>query len=362
MIKRLLRTSEPGEVAVHSPRPDGGCARAALLDLIGDFLLRHDLDINPANYAVAHAVFAGGNLALAGKISAREIAGEPITQQWLDTAAGKPGKSEHTEFGAEQPAELDRLMDRLETSVDAFAMTASRAQGATAKYGNSLEEHVARIDRDAATGEALSSFAGIARAMLERTRSLEDEMRRSSDEAASLRQGLERARREAEIDHLTGLPNRRAFEAALDVNYREARREIEPLSVAFCDIDNFKRVNDVHGHDTGDRVIQAIGEVLNQISNDRCHVARHGSEEFVLLFRGATVADATERLERAREQLAARNFINRATDAPIGQITFSGGVADVFAYADPREALKAADTALYRAKDEGRNRICVAQL
>ncbi|MFX4921933.1 diguanylate cyclase, partial [Acinetobacter baumannii] len=86
---------------------------------------------------------------------------------------------------------------------------------------------------------------------------------------------LARARREAELDHLTGLPNRRAFDQILEVSRREATQRIDPLSVAFCDIDNVKRINDRHGHETGDRVIRAIAEALGRLGNARCHVARH---------------------------------------------------------------------------------------
>lgn len=359
MLKWFSRNSTAEETADPPvPAPAGSDARRALLEQIGDFLLSNNLDVSPGNFALAHSAFGGSDLDFAGALSARQIAGEPITQQWLDSLRPPEPAPDHQPV--EQQAELDRLMTRLETSVDAFSATASQAQGATYMYGNTLEEQVAQIDRDTATGAALNSFAGIARAMLERTRALEAEMRRSTDEAAALRQGLERARRDAEIDHLTGLPNRRAFEAVLEREYREAQREIDALSVAFCDIDHFKRINDTHGHDAGDRVIQAIGEVLARISDEKCHVARHGGEEFVVLFRGHTVAQALVRLDEARGQLAQRRFINRATDEPIGQITFSGGIANVFAYADPREALKAADGALYRAKHEGRNRICIA--
>src|SRR3546814_9014444 len=100
------------------------------------------------------------------------------------------------------------------------------------------------------------------------------------------RSSLARAKRDAEVDYLTGLPNRRAFEALLERHYREAREQPVALSVAFCDIDNFKAINDAHGHDAGDRVLKVIADTLAQISNDNCHVARHGGEELVMLFRG----------------------------------------------------------------------------
>lgn len=206
----------------------------------------------------------------------------------------------------------------------------------------------------------LSSLADLAKAMLERTRKLETDMRRSEEEAKALRRSLEQARREAEIDHMTGLPNRRAFEAVLEREYRDARSSLDPLAVAFCDIDHFKRINDTHGHDAGDRVIRLIAEMLATISDDNCHVARHGGEEFVMLFRGVSLSEAHKKLDGLREQMAERRLRNRKTDEPLGQITFSAGIADVFDFPDPRAALKAADEALYAAKQGGRNKVMIA--
>ena len=116
--------------------------------------------------------------------------------------------------------------------------------------------------------------------------------------------------------------------------------EHEHLCVAFCDVDHFKRINDTHGHDAGDRVLRAVAHSLARISNDRCHVARHGGEEFVVLFRGQSLNEAWDVLEEARSQQAERRLVNRANDMPFGKITFSCGLADVFAYPDPRAALR----------------------
>ena len=107
-------------------------------------------------------------------------------------------------------------------------------------------------------------------------------------------------------------------------------------------------------------MLRSVAGNLGRIADARCHVARHGGEEFVILLRGRTLQEAWEVLDDARSRQAERRLVNRANDVPFGKITFSGGVANVFAYPDPRAALRAADSALYQAKSEGRNRIAVA--
>ena len=346
----------PGE-ASHSSETGGPGkqARRELLAEITDFLLDNDLDISPGNLLAAHAAFSGADPGLGRRIAARQIAGEKVSQEWLNSVIAEISTED------DQKAELDRLFSRLENSIESFTHTARTARSAAADYNSELEQHVAVTEEpEAAQAQMISRLADLAKAMLDRTRRVEEEMKRSEREAATLRRSLAKAKRDAAIDHLTGLPNRRAFEYLLETHYHEAKREFEPLSVAFCDIDHFKRINDTHGHDTGDRVIQAIAQALARISNDNCHVARHGGEEFVMLFRGKDKREAQLKLDETREFMAQRQFVNRITDEPIGQITFSGGVADVFAYPDARTALRAADEALYRAKQTGRNRIELA--
>ncbi|GAO79172.1 MULTISPECIES: diguanylate cyclase [unclassified Sphingopyxis] len=339
--------------------PGGGArdlareARYELAASITSFLVDNDLDVSPANLLLAHAAFSGRNPRLARQIVAQAQTPDGISQKWLN---------ELDEQESSQPdrVELDQLMTRLENNIEAFQANTKEARSATTDYGTELEQHVVDLEQLQKTGRIVSSLADLAKVMLERTRKAEDDMRKSEDEAKALRRSLDRAKRDAELDYLTGLPNRRAFEALLDRHYKEARAAVEPLSIAFCDIDEFKKVNDIHGHEAGDRVIKAIADTLARISNDHCHVARHGGEEFVMLFRGLTPTQAAEKLDDAREALADRRLINRKTDEPFGQITFSGGVADVFGYGDTRAALKAADAALYQAKANGRNRIEVA--
>jgi len=334
---------------VGKPQTDPS-ARTADLAAIGAFLDRHGLETCSESLSIAHAYVSGSDPQLVRQIDKRLALHEPITIEWLDELRSEASDGHELKT-------LAQLMTRLEASIDEFARTSSDAHKATSEYHSALEEHVEELEQVNLAGEVISELASIAKVMLKRTRGIEKQMLRSEANTRLLKRRLDEARRNAEEDLLTGLPNRRAFEARFEQEYREAREAADQLCVAFCDIDDFKTINDAHGHDAGDRVLRQVAEALARISDDRCHVSRHGGEEFVVLFRSLGLTEAETRLDQLRQQLAQRRFVNRATDQPFGQITFSAGLADVFAFADRRAALKAADTALLRAKLLGKNRI-----
>jgi diguanylate cyclase len=351
---RLLRIFGFGSrESGHGPsfeRPSLHDERAALVAAIGDFLLLHELAISAENLDRAHGIVTGINRSLAGKVRLLENSGQPVTQAWLDE------QQPHDRGAHEQASELDQLAKSMASSVTRFGETSRTAQQAASKYGRDLQAHVAAVEETSGTEDVIANLTQIARAMLDRTREMEEEMRASELESRQLRRSLEKARHDATVDHLTGLPNRRAFEEVFAEEKLAAQNELEPLCVALCDIDFFKKVNDTHGHETGDRVIRAVGQALDRIS-DRCHVARHGGEEFALLFRGLDLSGAKDALDAARERFASRHFVDKVSGNAIGGVTFSGGVVNVFAHGDLSDALRAADEALYRAKEAGRNRI-----
>lgn len=320
---------------------------------VARFLMAHQLDVNAASLAAGWTYLAGADRDLVRAIDRRIRAREPLTQVWLEEQLGT-GNSD------QDLAALADLMRRLEASIEEFGKTSHEAHRATSDYHIALEGHVDELEQVTRAGDVISDLANIAKVMLKRTREIEKQMLRSEAQTRALRRRLDEARRSAEEDHLTGLPNRRAFEARFEVEFRAARAAAETLFVAFCDIDHFKRINDEHGHDAGDRVLKLVADSLARLSGDKCHVARHGGEEFVILLRGDASDVAAARLDTLRAALADRRLVNRANDRPFGQITFSSGIADVFACGDPRSALKAADSALYRAKLGGRNKVEIA--
>lgn len=172
-----------------------------------------------------------------------------------------------------------------------------------------------------------------------------------------IRQTMERLRGEADLDHLTGLANRRRFRVALTGEVERWRRYDVPCALLLLDIDHMKAINDNFGHPAGDLVIRAIADTLTRVSRDNDTAARLGGEEFALLFAGIDGAKAGPAAKRLLDTLAEQQVEG------VGSISVSIGVASIPDHADSERALYAAsDRALYVAKNEGRKRVAVAPL
>jgi diguanylate cyclase (GGDEF)-like protein len=160
-------------------------------------------------------------------------------------------------------------------------------------------------------------------------------------------------------DPLTGLFNRRYMEETLERELRRAERDHHPVGILVLDVDHFKRVNDTFGHDGGDAVLAGLGTLLAGNTRGGDIACRLGGEEFVLILPGASLDESRRRAQELLE--AARDFQVTHRGQLIGPVTFSAGVAAFPDHGPTREAvLRAADTAVYRAKREGRNTIAAA--
>jgi len=161
-------------------------------------------------------------------------------------------------------------------------------------------------------------------------------------------------------DPLTGLFNRRYMEETLERELRRAERNQRPLSVVMLDLDRFKGFNDTFGHDAGDVVLAEFGRLVRNSVRGADVVCRYGGEEFVLILPDATAEDSLRRVEQLR--LATAQLYVKHREQSIGAPSFSGGIAVFPANGDKVEdLLRAADTALYRAKTMGRSRILIAE-
>ncbi|RCV87034.1 sensor domain-containing diguanylate cyclase [Billgrantia montanilacus] len=169
----------------------------------------------------------------------------------------------------------------------------------------------------------------------------------------------ERKRMESELehqatrDHLTGTHNRRAFDAAMRKAIRQAERSDNTFSLLLFDIDHFKAVNDQHGHDTGDIILKRLAALVGHTLRSTDLLARWGGEEFAILLQDTSAQGGTVFAERLRQQVAETRLNGLA-------LTISMGIAEYRRSDTPEAILARADSALYRAKRAGRNRVGIA--
>lgn len=170
-----------------------------------------------------------------------------------------------------------------------------------------------------------------------------------------LKQAMDRLHSEAGRDYLTGLANRRHFRLELTREVERWRRYGVPCALLLLDIDYLKAINDRFGHPAGDLVIRQVANTLAEVSRDNDTAARLGGEEFALLLAGTGVEQAARAAERLRSILAGLRV------PEVGHFSVSIGVAACPGQADSERTLyTASDTALYVAKNGGRNRVAIA--
>ena len=190
-------------------------------------------------------------------------------------------------------------------------------------------------------------------------RQVESDLERVTRQRCALEASNQRLKRLVAVDSLTGIANRRHFDRALARELRRTRRDKQPLSLIFLDLDEFKRFNDTYGHAQGDEVLRKVAQTLDEtFRRGGDLVARYGGEEFAVILPnvdGKRAALYAERLRRRIWTLGIPYGASHAND----RVTISGGVATIAAgrIAASDQILLVADRALYRAKCLGKNRI-----
>jgi diguanylate cyclase (GGDEF)-like protein len=245
-------------------------------------------------------------------------------------------------------------------------------EAATLMAGDSSQFHEQMLTRSDRVGSLvqLEDLKEIRRQvsteLTEIRRAITDKQKR--DEAAqeklthrvqALQTKLAKVEEEATHDPLTGVRNRGAFDRTLARMVAAAGREGVPLSLAILDLDNFKQINDQHGHPVGDRVLIATAQWIANAVRHTDFVARYGGEEFAVIFHDAALAPAERRMREALEGLSKTKFeyMKSPEEAMIVRWTASCGVTQMFGGESLESLVKRADEALYEAKRKGKNRV-----
>ncbi len=246
----------------------------------------------------------------------------------------------------------------IEAAVSQVLQFIGQAGDDTNRYGKALTSYSGQLDKTERAEdlrEIVSSIMSETRRMEKRHKKLEEDLGSSSQEITELREKLRSVRRQARIDPLTGLANRKHFDSRLRQLVREARDQGEPLSLLMIDIDHFKAVNDKWGHLMGDHVLKLVSRMMVESIKGRDLAARYGGEEFAIILPQTLSDGAMALAEQVRATIADKEIVIKKTGQSVGTVTISLGVAT---YRDGESLVKLirrADKALYAAKAGGRN-------
>jgi len=253
---------------------------------------------------------------------------------------------------------LQETSKKIEVQVGRVLEMMGDASGGVESFGKTLTEGLGAITDSEGLDSirmAVQSLALETQRMQESNSQLKSKLQESSQEIASLRQNLEDVQREAMTDALTGIANRKMFDATLRQRAMEAMEDGAPLCLALTDIDFFKKFNDTYGHQTGDQVLKLVGRILQGNVKGNDLAARYGGEEFALVLPNTKLNDARTLCEQVRAAVSSKRIRNRTTGEEMGNITLSIGVAE-FRPGEPlSDLIQRSDEGLYFAKGNGRN-------
>lgn len=235
--------------------------------------------------------------------------------------------------------------------------------GKTSLTNESVSKHIEHLADSTDPTQIVSAATAIlseTRQFVTDSRTLKAELLSSVEEMHKLKEELSNAKREAAIDGLTGVFNRRAFDKRLT----ELISTSDGLASGFCllllDVDNFKRINDSFGHIVGDKVLSEFSKQIGRLTRRSDFIARYGGEEFSILLPGTRITNAFTVAENIRATLERVRLRRSSSGEALGAVTVSVGVACYRGGEAAEQFIARADKALYRAKRLGRNRTILA--
>lgn len=250
----------------------------------------------------------------------------------------------------------------LNRAVESVVADLAKAENHADDFDQNLQQSQEALEQASsldAARPAIAAFVGQALAMAQRQEDLAGRLRETSEDLMILRSRLEEAYRQSVSDELTGLGNKRFFDARLRELAEEAGHSGKPLSLVLMDIDDFSDFNDQRGRDIGDWALELVAGILQGVSRETDVVARTGGDSFGLILQRTPLQAAADLSERIRETLFSRDLVVRGKNHPQGRLTASLGVAEYRAGESSEQLLVAAERALARAGREGFNTVYV---
>ncbi|WP_092229110.1 GGDEF domain-containing protein [Bradyrhizobium sp. Gha] len=255
---------------------------------------------------------------------------------------------------------IDKVGARVIAEIDDVTRVLREALGMTGAYDASLSDATKKLSSSGTPEQIKTIVEALLRStseMRETNRALEDRLTLSKSEISNLQQSLEAIRAESLTDPLTGLGNRKYFDRMIGMAVQSALASGEPLSLLLFDIDHFKSFNDSYGHLTGDQVLRLVGLSLKQTIKGQDITARYGGEEFAVVLPNTALRQALTVADHIRRAVMAKELKKKSTGEILGRVTISVGVSMLKQGDDTETLIDRADSCLYAAKRNGRNRV-----
>ena len=262
--------------------------------------------------------------------------------------------------GAREEKTVEDAGNQIQRTIDDVNVAVTAAKSSALKYSQNLKEKKKEAESNQVddVGAFLGSVLKETDKMIGHNDLLEEMLEDSARAMEDMRRDLEAARKEALTDPLTGLSNRKAFDQ--EIGRLIEKSEGDPsysFSMILMDIDHFKAFNDNFGHQIGDQVLKLVARTLREGVKGRDVVVRYGGEEFAVLLPETNLHGGRKIAEILRQEVEKKEVINRATGKQLAKITMSAGVSQYLSGEDSDTLVERVDTALYRAKDAGRNQV-----
>jgi len=311
----------------------------------------------PQNFEVWYVYYANVNPKLRDEINERLVDQEKITEQDCQDLYEK-----YLNFGHERET-YKKAGDQINATLHDVSDLMNNVRLTTGEFTSTLQDatsDLGDVDVPENLRGVLDTIKNETERMMRYNEELEIRLDQSSLMMGEIKRDMERIRREAITDGLTGLANRKAFDEQIGRITREADREGGIFSLIMIDIDHFKAFNDTYGHQVGDQVLRLVSMTLVNEVKGQDMAARYGGEEFAIILPGTNSNAARAVGENLRKAVEKKEVVNRSSGENLGQITVSLGVAQFYGNESVEELIKRADVALYSSKNKGRNQVSVA--
>lgn len=313
------------------------------------FFNKYNIVPTPPNYTVLYEYVSGENDQINHAIERLEELGEPLTNEYCENFFEQFVKDVNEQNLSQVQNEVGNIMREVLSII-------SKANQDTVNYGEILAKNEKVLNGKPSFENLMGMISDLKHgttAIRERYQNLSKVLDGQIEEVDQLRSRIDVIKQEAGIDYLTQVANRKT----LDKYIEQLVKDENHFSLAMIDIDHFKQFNDNYGHLIGDKVLRFVAKIIkNQIKGIDL-LARFGGEEFVVLLPDTQLIGAEKAADNIRRAVQDTQFVDKKTKKQIESVTVSIGVTEFHTSISPAKLIQYADSALYEAKNNGRNQV-----